>query len=194
MDFSNIARQLNESPDDPAYTVAAASAEKATAGGQMQQQGTNTRKGRQKAQMSQTTATPTKSNVSYASEEARLEREATRMMESSKSDWRKELNEALNPDNDPNHPYVDVMPFMNQKAKNAKEEAKTSAAADAGKQAKMAEGSLNPFQVHFDKDGKSYTSKGSKKSGERIARNISANRKSGPMAQDPYKSRAGESD
>ena len=59
---------------------------------------------------------------------------------------------------------------------------------------KVKESALNPFQVHFDKDGKSYKSKGSKSTADKIAKNIVANRKKGPMAQDPYKSRAGESD
>ena len=56
------------------------------------------------------------------------------------------------------------------------------------------ESASNPFQVHFDKDGKEYTSKGTPEQRKRIAKNIAANRKKGPMAQDPYKSRAGESD
>ena len=49
------------------------------------------------------------------------------------------------------------------------------------------EGSSNPFQVHFDKDGKEYTSKGSKEENEKRAKNIAANRKKGPMKYDPYK-------
>ena len=196
MDFSNIARQLNESPDDPAYTVAAASEEKAAAGGEKQIAKTDQRKGRQKSQMSQTTATPTKSSVSYASEEARLEREQTRMIEESKSDWRRELVEAAKPDEQGNHPYVDVMPFMDQKMQELKKQMAAAAAKQAGgSMAKMAnEGALNPFQRHFDKDGKSYTSRGSKQARSRISKNIASNRKSGPMAQDPYKPRAGESD
>ena len=111
------------------------------------------------------------------------------------SDWRKELYEAAGPNDDPNHPYVDVMPFVNQKQEEVKRQMKGVAKAQGMNQAKMAnEGALNPFQVHFDKDGKEYTSKGSKKSRDRIAKNISDNRKSGPLAQDPYKPRAGESD
>ena len=195
MDFSNIARQLNESPDDPAYTVAAASEEKATAGSAKQKEGTRERKQVQKNQMAQQKSTVSKSDVSYASEEARADREQTRMMESSKSDWRKELIEAAQPDEEGNHPYVDVMPFMDQKMQELKKQMKAAAAKEAGgMQAKMAEGALNPFQVHVDKDGKEYTSKGSKESAKRIAKNISSNRKRGPLAQDPYKSRAGESD
>jgi len=53
------------------------------------------------------------------------------------------------------------------------------------------EGALNPFQVHFDKDGKPYTSKGSKEEREKIAKNRAANRKNEP---DPYRPRRGESD
>ena len=195
MDFSNIARQLNESPEDPAYTVAAASEEKATAGSAKQREGTRERKQIQKNQMAQQKSTVSKSDVSYASEEARADREQTRMMESSKSDWRKELIEAAEPDEEGNHPYVDVMPFMDQKLQELKKQMKAAAAKQAGgNMAKMAEGASNPFQMHFDKDGKPYKSKGSKKDRERIAKNIADNNKRGPMAQDPYKSRPGESD
>ena len=140
MDFSNIARQLNESPEDPAYTVAAASEEKATAGSAKQREGTRERKQIQKNQMAQQKSTVSKSDVSYASEEARADREQTRMMESSKSDWRKELIEAAEPDEEGNHPYVDVMPFMDQKLQELKKQMKAAAAKQAGgNMAKMAE-------------------------------------------------------
>ena len=55
-----------------------------------------------------------------------------------------------------------------------------------------AEGALNPFQVHFDKDGKEYTSKGSKEERERITKNRKEMAKK--QAKDAYKPRAGESD
>ena len=109
------------------------------------------------------------------------------------SDWRRELTEKFK-DDPQMHPYVDVMPFMNQKADELKRQMKDAAKMQGMKQAKMAEGASNPFQVHFDKDGKSYTSKGSKESRDRITRNIASNRKSGPLAKDPYRARAGESD
>ena len=51
----------------------------------------------------------------------------------------------------------------------------------------MTEGALNPYQVHFNKDGKEYTSKGTKSAAMKIAKNIAANRKKGPMKYDPYK-------
>ena len=51
----------------------------------------------------------------------------------------------------------------------------------------MSEGASNPFQVHFDKGGKSYKSKGTRSAADKIATNISANRKKGPMKYDPYK-------
>ena len=65
---------------------------------------------------------------------------------------------------------------------------------DKKKKKYQKESASNPFQVHFDKDGKEYTSKGTPEQRKRIAKNIAANKKKGPMAQDPYKSRAGESD
>ena len=49
----------------------------------------------------------------------------------------------------------------------------------------MSEGASNPFQVHFDKAGKSYTSKGTPEQAKKIAKNISDNRKKGPMKYDP---------
>ena len=194
MDFSNIARQLKEGMEST--EAAMSSAEKAKVGGEKQINDTARRKDRQKAQMAQQGSTPVKSDVSYASEEARLERERVSSIENNKSDWRTELYEAAQPDEQGNHPYVDVMPFMNQKAEEAKRQMKDVAKAQGMKQAKLAnEGASNPFQVHFDKDGKSYTSKGSKKDAERIARNRKANfGKGGAMYKDPYKSRAGESD
>ena len=200
MDFSRIARQLNEGES---LDAAASASEKAVNGAQSAKDNNMRSKERQKAQMAQQRSTVTKSDISYASEEARVEREYDRMIRENKSDWRKDLSEALNPNDDPNHPFVDVMPFINQKQNEAKRQMKkvaTGAAAHDGHheagdgEHSVKEGALNPFQVHFDKDGKSYKSKGSKKDGERIARNITSNRKSGPMAQDPYKPRAGESD
>ena len=191
MDFSNISRQLNEGMEST--ETAQASSEKAKEGGLKQIEGTRNAKARQKDQRAAPRQTAA-SGVSYASEETRTQRELIKMMEGQKSDWRTELIEAAGPNDDPNHPYVDVMPFMNNKLNTAKKQMKAAAQQEGGKQAKMAEGSLNPFQVHIDKDGKEYKSKGSKESGDRIAKNISSNRKRGPLAQDPYKSRAGESD
>ena len=196
MNFSRIARQLSE--ENPALTVEKQSGENAMAGGEKQHNKTNQRKQAQKAQMAQQGSTPSKSDVSYTSEDYRLEREHVSQMEKRASDWRTELNEAMGPDDSGNHPFVDVMPFVDQKQMEAKRQYKAAAkmtGLEGGKQAKMAaEGASNPFQVHFDQDGKPYRSKGSKKDRERISKNIRDNRKSGPMAQDPYKSRAGESD
>ena len=195
MDFSNISRQLNEGMEST--ETAQASSEKAKEGGLKQIEGTRNAKARQKDQRAAPRQTAA-SGVSYASEETRTQRELIKMMEGQKSDWGTELIEAAGPNDDPNHPYVDVMPFMNNKLQQAKRQMKDAAGEsmkEGGKQAKMAsESASNPFQIHFDNDGKPYTSKGSKKDAKRISKNISDNRKRGPLAQDPYKSRAGESD
>ena len=185
--------RLNLVEGTEAVDAAASSAEKAKSGGEKQINDTQRRKDRQKSQMSQPTSTDTKSDVSYTSEEYQLELERTSSYERNKSDWRQELTEKFK-DDPQMHPYVDVMPFMNQKADELKRQMKDAAKMQGMKQAKMAEGASNPFQVHFDKDGKSYTSKGSKESRDRITRNIASNRKSGPLAKDPYRARAGESD
>ena len=62
MDFSNIARQLNEGES---LDAAAASAEKATTGGQKQKEGTMNSREKQKSQMAAQQNTPVKSDISY---------------------------------------------------------------------------------------------------------------------------------
>lgn len=47
-----------------------------------------------------------------------------KMREAAITDWRKELMEAANPDDDPNHPYVEVMPHYSYRAKEAMENLK----------------------------------------------------------------------
>jgi len=136
MDFSNIARQLNE--ENPALAATASSGEKSLAGGEKQINRTNQRKDRQKAQMATQSSVPQKSDVSYASEEARMDREYAKMMANNISDWRAELTEAMKDEEGP-HPYVDVMPFLNQKQMEAKRQEKGAAKMEGGKQAKMAE-------------------------------------------------------
>ena len=199
INFSKLHLTEGESLD-----AAASASEKAVAGGEKQASDTSKSQMKQKAQMATQKTTMQKSGVSYASEEARKEREYARMIYNESSDWRQELNEALGPDDEGNHPFVDVMPSMDQKQKEAKRQMKAAirgseddshhAGEGGGPGDVQKESALNPFQVHFDKDGKSYKSKGSKQSRDRIAKNIASNRKRGPMAQDPYKPRRGESD
>ena len=126
-----------------ATDTAIASSEKAKEGGEKQINNTSRRRESQKAHMAQQGSTPVKSDVSYASEEYRSQREYVKMMEDSKVDWRKELIEAVKPDEEGNHPYVDVMPFANQKAKETKQQMKGAAKMDGDKQAKMANESLS---------------------------------------------------
>ena len=144
MNFSRIARQLNENVSNE---VAAASSEKAKEGGEKQVNNTMRRRESQKAQMSQQGSTPVKSDVSYTSEEARREREYVKMLENNKSDWREELKEAMKPGEEGAHPYVDVMPSVNQKAIETKRQMKGAAKEEGAKQGMQAEG-LGP-QAEF---------------------------------------------
>lgn len=145
MDFSRIARQLDEM--NPALSVSAASTEKAATGGQKQVDGTTRSREKQKAQMSQQQSTPKKSDISYTSEEYRKQREYDKMIANAKVDWREDLIEEAERD----HPYVDVMPFLNQKQMEAKRQEKGVAKMEAGKQAKMAneEMTLDKYQKMF---------------------------------------------
>lgn len=201
MDFSRIARQLNEGES---LDAAASASEKAVNGAQTAKDNNMKSREKQKSQMAQQRSTVTKSDVSYASEEARISREIERNLMNEKCDWRQELKEAMGVDDQPNHPYVDVMPSVDQKQREAKKQMKAAARGGEDDSHNAGEGggpgdvqkesALNPFQVHFDQDGKPYKSKGSKKDRDQLAKNAADNRKRGPMAQDPYKSRAGESD
>ena len=56
--------------------------------------------------------------------------EFRKMFESSKTDWRAELAEAINPDDDPEHPYVEIMPHYKYKEKEAKKNAGKAAMKD----------------------------------------------------------------
>jgi hypothetical protein len=134
MDFSKL--HLSEGMEST--EAAMSSSEKAIAGGEKQREGTKARRGAQKNQMSQQGSTPVKSDVSYASEGYRAQREYTRMMEGAKVDWREDLKEAMGPNDESDHPYVDVMPAMNQKAIETKKQMKASAAKQGGAQAQMA--------------------------------------------------------
>ena len=200
MNFSNIARQLNEGES---LDAAAASSEKATAGGQKQKEGTAAAREKQKAQMAAQQNTPVKSDVSYASEEARKEREYAKMLCNESSDWRKELIEAAKPDEQGNHPYVDVMPFMNQKAQEAKRQMKGAVKAGQGQQndaqqpSGMSEGLSVEDQMKVSQD---YFKKRAARSPEEKAAQEKSDAQSRAKTYamhkkpDPYKARAGESD
>lgn len=131
MNFTNIAKYWKE--DVVASEASAQAAERAVAGGEKQINKTANAREKQKAQMASQKTTPVKSDVSYASEDLRIQREYQKMLTNSQVDWRSELIEAAEPEEGP-HPYVDVMPFVNQKTMDAKRQKKGAAKMEAGKQ------------------------------------------------------------
>ena len=60
---------------------------------------------------------PTNIQSSYDATLSRVE--LVKMREAAKCDWRQELMEAANPNDDPNHPFVEVMPFNDFRMKEA---------------------------------------------------------------------------
>ena len=56
--------------------------------------------------------------------------ERRKLIEKNKIDWRKEIMEAANPDDEPDHPYVEVMPHFKYKEKEAKKNALKAGAKD----------------------------------------------------------------
>ena len=129
MNFSKLHLSEGVSTD-----AAALAAERATAGGEKQKQGTASSREKQKSQMAAQQNTPVKSDVSYASEEARMSREYDKMLSNESVDWRKELMESMKPDDEGNHPFVDVMPSMDQKQQEAKKQMKGAVKAGRGMQ------------------------------------------------------------
>ena len=74
---------------------------------------------------------------------SRQDREYQKMLFNQSSDWRSELLEAagINPD-EGNHPFVDIMPMMNQKGMETKKQMKGIAKAEGAKQSMQAEENL----------------------------------------------------
>jgi len=161
MDFSNIGRQLSEGykpfpGDKVTRKVKALDAEKAMGlNGDTREEKAKNAKRRMKMDMAvyvdkdpelrgmhrsakQTIEKNNRERGRKKMEEGRSEREYAKMMEAAKVDWRHELAEAMGPDDESSHPYVDVMPAMNQKAKEAKKQMKDAAVQQGGAQAKMA--------------------------------------------------------
>ena len=71
---------------------------------------------------------PTNIQSSYDATKANVE--LLKMRESAKCDWRKELMEAANPNDDPNHPFVEVMPYNDFRMKEAQKLMVKAAAKD----------------------------------------------------------------
>jgi len=209
MDFSRIAKQLNEGES---LDAAASAAEKATQGGINAKEANRMSREKQKAGMAQQRSTVSKSDVSYASEEARSEREYAKMLNNERSDWRKDLNEALNDNAEGNHPFVDVMPSMDQKQQELKKQMKKVATGaadhDGYHEAGDGEHSVKEDKAFdlvrqqiMDKHGpgaiidtkkpkKQVSPEERKANAERRARNYASNQRN----VNPYKARPGESD
>ena len=98
-----------------------------TQGKEGQTGGTQNSKERQNAQKTakvvtkQSPVLQTQMNNSYNPMlELRSRKELIKMREAAKFDWRKDLMEAANPEDDPNHPFVEVMPHSDYRMKEAK--------------------------------------------------------------------------
>ncbi len=74
------------------------------------------------------TASPVATAESFINQRNAIERR--KLIEKSKVDWRKEIMEAVNPDDEPDHPYVEIMPYFKYKEKEAKWNTAKAAAKD----------------------------------------------------------------
>ena len=120
MDFNKLGlgRRFIVDNLDP-LEVAQGTRDNATAGGEKQMQGTRDKKGSQKTQRS-ANVLPQKSGTSYASESyetLRRSKEIARMREMYSHDWRKDISEGAEENDESPHPYIDVMPRTNHREK-----------------------------------------------------------------------------
>jgi hypothetical protein len=123
--FINFSRlKLNEAPVNP-VAVEQQGSEAASSGGQTQREGTNRRREAQSLHMAAKTGSPTQSTqiqkaVTEHLLDIRTGKEVSRLYEEQKSDWRSEL--AGEDPNEPEHPYVKVMPNIKYKQIEAEKE------------------------------------------------------------------------
>jgi phage protein D len=93
-----------------------------------QKQNDPTKRNKQKKQMSQAPSVRTKSGTIYTEQRKYIEME--REYNKKKSDWRSELIEEKETEEEEMHPYVDIMPMMDTKLKRAKRQYKNPPKSD----------------------------------------------------------------
>ncbi len=129
IDFTKL--KLNEATIGT-NAVSMKSAEAATASGQAQRDGTDSRRAKQGFQMAAKTGSPTQAtniqkNVAERLLDIRTGKEVSKLYEETKSNWRKEISEELEDPNEPDHPYVKVMPHIQYKQIEAEKQIKAAA-------------------------------------------------------------------
>ena len=126
--FINFSRlHLNEAPVNP-VAVEKQGSEAAATGGEAQRAGTNRRREAQGIQMAAKTST---SNVTEHLKDIQNQKEYLKLLEANESDWRKDL--AAEDPNEPEHPYVKVMPSVRYKEIEAAKELAAAAKTSKGK-------------------------------------------------------------
>ena len=94
---------------------------------------------------------PTNIQSSYDATKANVE--LVKMREAAKCDWRQELMEAANPNDDPNHPFVEVMPYNDFRMKEAQKLMVKAAAKDKAQAQGMQEAAVD-YTTQKKKSGK----------------------------------------
>ena len=112
---------------------------------------------------------PTNIQSSYDATLSRVE--LVKMREAARVDWRQELMEAANPNDDPNHPFVEVMPYNDFRMKEAQKMMVQAAKKDkaAAQSMGMQEAALD-YTTRKKKSGKAI-SKGKSKCGDMPVKN-----------------------
>ena len=128
IDFTHL--KLNE--ESVTSAVSQRSADDAKVSGQAQREGTGGRRAKQGFQMAAKTGSPTQAtniqkNVAERLLDIRTGKEVGKLWEEKKSDWRKEISEELEDPNEPDHPYIKVMPHIQYKQQEAEKQIKAAA-------------------------------------------------------------------
>lgn len=138
--FINFSK-LNLTEAASTNAVSQRSADNAKVSGQSQVDKTDGSRAKQGFQMAAKTGSPTQAtniqkNVAERLQSIQDEKEALKLYETTRSDWRRDIKEEMGiDDGEPNHPYVKVMPHMQYKQLEAEKELRAA----AGKKEKVAE-------------------------------------------------------
>jgi len=153
MNFSKLHLSEATTPAD-VKALSAANSEKAMTGGQVAKEKQQTSRSAQAMGSSAKKGLGTQSSeigkevMEDRFRSLRTQKELIHMRESLRSDWRQELHEAAGPEEEEtNHPYVEVMPDTNYKAKELAKQIQAARAADRGDKGQVGAGIVNKMPI-----------------------------------------------
>ena len=186
MNFSKLHLSEATTPAD-VKALSSANSEKAVAGGQIAKEKQNVARADQAVRSSAKKGLGTQSSeigkeiMEDRFRSLRTQKELIHMREQLKSDWRGDLSEAMGPEEEGNHPYVEVMPDTNYKAKELAKQIKD---ARSGAQAKQDGQSLvNKMPIGEDSSPAWQRKEGKNESGGLNQKGVDSYKKENPGSE-----------